>query len=289
MSIKVFIALMLFLAGVWLIVTAPSSAEPAPVRAGQPHPDVFEVAGFGSLAPLNPVTVRAKAERMASYRLILMPSCVAGQIVSDMQALSNELQRAVGFGLVRDDTNPNFTVRLNCGTDQSRICGSVNVFCLGRNFPYTPDADISDIMYAPIQWPLITRLSILCHEICGHALGTWDEQYCKGLSYPPGHPCYRLTLFTSTPNWRDFMNTGELSRHLFEDIETERWERTMYALQAPPYQDCTTYPDWEGTTSCFWPEYGAWLWLIIDAQGREQLWEWSPTNPRWRCTRGCPT
>lgn len=226
-SILTFVAIAAAVAFPW----KHGAAAPVPPRANQPNSDVFDVAGYGNLQPLNPVTVKAKAERTANYRLITLQPCVAGDIVQDLAAISAELERAVGFRLVRDDARPDFTVRLNCGTEHIRICNSVNIFCLGRGFPYVSDVEISDIMYSPIVWPRISRLSVLCHEVCGHAIATWNEQYCTGGTYGATHPCYRLAQFTSAPGWRDFMSTGELSRHLFEDIEIERWERTMYVLQ----------------------------------------------------------
>lgn len=199
-----------------------SSAQ-VPPRPEQPHPDVFDC-GVGNCQTLNPVTRKAKADRTASYRLITMPGCVAGTIPADLVALEAELQK-VGFRLVRDDTTFDFTTRINCGTEQARICGSVTIFCLNRGFPYTPDVEISDILSS---YPAITRLSILCHEICGHAIATWNEQYCVG--YETTGICKGLTRFTSAPGWIDFMNTGPNSRHGIEIIERERWERTMYRI-----------------------------------------------------------
>ena len=177
------------------------------------------------------------------------------------------------------------------GSGQIAVCSSVTIFCLGRGFPYVADVEISDLMYAPVQWPYLTRISILCHEICGHAIATWNEQYCRG--FETTGICRGLAQFASAPNWRDFMNTGPLSRHEPEVIEKERWSRTMFELaQALPFQDCTTYVDFPGTTSCWWPELegGKWLWNLTLSDGKVQIWEWSPARPQWVCGggEGCP-
>jgi len=236
-----------------------------------------------------------------------MPGCNAGTIFNDLKALEEELKK-VQYNLKRDDAKYNFTVRINCGVTHVSICGGIHVFCLGRGFPGIPDVDISDILstYQPI-----TRLSILCHEICGHAIATWNEQYA---------PCGASCGFLPSPGWRDFMNTGPESRHGFSEIELERWARTMYELQ----QDCSgpTDPSWGGTWNpctglwegppwypwdfnpitgvwqdkagisefCCQQPYGGiynrrlgtWSWTV------NTTWNWSVSDPIWRCVTGCP-
>ena len=239
-------------------------AEAVPVRAGQPHPDLFSCGTF-TCDVYNPITQTAKSTHIAKYRLEVLSGCTQGLIVQDMAKLSAILGD-VQFQLV-NDANAQFVVRVNCGLGQANLCGSVNTFCVGRGFPYVGDTDISDIMYTPYLWPEITRLSILCHEICGHVIASWNEQYCIG-NEPVGNPCQGFPRFAPTPNWRDFMNTGELSRHLFEAIETERWERTMYLLQAPA--PCGE-PCWNGTR-----------WVFSDG------WQFQPnaTDGQWYDPQG---
>ena len=283
----------------------------------QPRTDTFEYAGIGSLQPLNPVTVKAKSQRSVNYQLLVMPGCMQGSIISDMQQLGNSMTESVQFNLVRNDGFADFTIRVNCGTDHVRICSSVNIFCLGRNFPYTPDVEISDIMYAPVAWPLMTRLSILCHEICGHAIGTWNEQYCPGGS--TSGPCKGLALFTSTPGWIDFMNTGPNSRHLWNVIEINRWRRTMYELntQVPTcdggridwgayYDTCRGLLVGDGAwdfnlaTGGWQDKQGQSEWCCEQGYGgrynrRLDVWEWTHiitenwrnSDPVWRCVSGC--
>jgi len=264
-------------------------ATTVPPRPGQPHPDIFQAPGFGNLQDLNPVTQKAKTFKAASYRLLLMSGCTAGKIPADLLRLEAE-GKLVQFNLIRNDAAYDFTVRINCGNDQIRVCGSVNIYCLNRGFPYIADVDISDILSTYFD---ITRLSILLHEIIGHAVGTWNEQYCKG-DEPVGNICFGLTLFMSAPGWHDFMNTGENSRHGIEAIERERWERTMYALA---YVDpCLGETDhtWGGVwNSCISRWVGPDGWSFDPATG---IWwnpagqpEWGQCQPSWDGCWNIPT
>lgn len=229
------LALALFIVGLFLIIRAPAEAQAPPPRAEQPHPDVFSC-GVPNCQLYNPTNMEAKETHAIQYQLLVMPGCVAGLIESDLEKLRLELDEAVRFRFERNDAASDFTIRVNCGIGQFNICGSVNIWCLGRGFPGVADVDASDIMYSPVLYPEITRLSILCHEICGHALATWNEQYCLGTETTG--ICKGLTKFANAPGWVDFMNTGPNSRHLFESIELERWARTMYqVVQEFPYWD----------------------------------------------------
>ncbi len=235
-----------------------------PPRPEQPRPDIFPIPGLSNPQTANPVTVKAKAQRTASYRLLLMPSCVSGTIPNDLVAMAGELQR-VNFTLVRNDFAYDFTIRINCGSEQIRICGAVNVFCLGRGFPYNPDVEISDILS---QYQAITRVAILCHEICGHAIGTWNEQYAV---------CGASCGFAPTPNWPDFMNTGEQSRHGMEVIEQERWDRTMYpVLFVDPCH---------GEDN---PANGTYWNLCIQRLVYPSGWSWDPVTGVWFNPAGVP-
>ena len=287
---------------------------PPPVRAEQPRPDIFECGNGCNMQLLNPVTVKAKATRLIRYRLQTEPSCVSGTIPADMVLVERHSEGAVGITLVRNDVNYDLLIRINCGTNQIRICGGINVFCLGSGFPYNPTVDISDVLS---NWFPETRLAILLHEVLGHAIATWNEQYAR---------CGASCGFASSPNWRDFMNTGIQSRHGFETIELERWERTMWLLPGPePVVECFGATDpswggvwnnctglWEGPPSYPWdynPTTGTWQdksgaseWCCQQPYGGiynrrldfwtllvpTTTWEWRSTDPVWRCTVGCP-
>lgn len=273
--------LALFLLGFALALLVDTArSEIVPPRPEQPHPDVFPSGGSANLQEFNPVTVKAKAERTVNYRLLTMPGCVAGTVPSDMAQIEAELED-VAFNLDRNDSIFDFTVRVNCGSEQIRICGSINIFCLGRGFPFNADVEISDVIST---FPTSTRLSILCHEICGHAVQTANEQYCLGTETTG--ICAGLSRFTPAPNWPDFMNTGPLSRHLFEEIELERWERIMYELvEEPPPDPCAGPTDVFGNRwdNCLqrWIAPSGWrydpntgIWELPDGS-----WEWSACEP----------
>ncbi len=214
--------LLAFLVAIVLGYASQTAFALPPPRPEQPHPDIFQAAGFSNLQDLNPLTTKIRAQRTVSYRLLTMPGCSAGTIPADMATLEVETQK-LQLTFVHNDAAYDLTIRINCGSEQIRICGAVNIFCLGRGFPYDVDVEISDILslYLPT-----TRLAILLHEIAGHAFGTWNEQYCMGTEATG--ICRGLTLFASAPGWHDFMNTGPDSRQGLQDIELERWSRTMY-------------------------------------------------------------
>lgn len=252
-------------------------AAQVPQRAGQPHADLFEVAGYGSLQPLNPMTQKVRNQRAAAYRLLTMPGCFAGTIPGDLERMNAEAANKIGLNLFRNDSAYDFTVRINCGSEQVRVCGAVTIFCLGRGFPYNVDVELSDILSG---YQVETRLSIPLHEIVGHALATWHEQYCLGTE--TSGVCRGLAQFTPAPNWVDVMNTGPNSRHGLETIEVERWERTMYLLQVPEpeWGPCTSY-DNGLSVACYNRPGAYWSWT------KQATFYWRPETG-WFCADGCP-
>lgn len=238
--------IVLFLVG--FHTTHQAGAEPPPVPSAQPRSDTFEYAGYGNLQPLNPVTVKAKSLRTANFRLTVLPGCNSGSIPSDISGMIVHAQANVSFILVRNDVAPDFTVFISCGNTQITKCGSVNVFCLPDGFPYNANVYISDVLST---WPSATRLSILLHEIIGHAVGTWNEQYAT---------CAASCGFAPSPGWVDFMNTGPDSRVGFTENTLGRWERTMWPLTVA----CTTDPCWDGAV---------WTW--------RSGWKVNPSTDQW--------
>lgn len=254
------LALALFIVGLILILTAPAHGAP-PVDPRQPRPDLFSC-GVQYCDIFNPTTQKAKATHSIRYRVQVEPGCSAGTIPADLEAMNVEA-RKVNFDIARDDFNGDFTVYINCGSEQIRRCGSVNVFCLNRGYPYNTDIDISDILstYLPI-----TRLSILLHEIMGHAVGSWNEQYAL---------CGAGCGFAPVPDWRDFMGTGVLSRHGFEEVELGRWARTMYELQgcAGPVEATGLY--WDSCKQAWFNDAG---WFYVPTSG---TWHQPDGTPEW--------
>lgn len=246
----------------WLCVSMlPSSEASVPPRSGQPHTDTFIVSGYGDLQQANAVTQKAKATRVVTYGYRVASGCIGGSILSDFQFVVQDVFNHWHLQITRDDNNSDLDIVVNCGNVQIANCGSVTIFCvMGKPFygPFNkPTASISDILNT---YPVLTRHSILCHEVCGHAILTWNEQYCLG-----GETigvCRGAPQFTSTPNWADIMNTGPESRHDLTIIEDERADRTLYAIllacSSIGYDECTgrwRYADgwsWEPSTGIWY-------------------------------------
>lgn len=257
-----------------LILTAYSLLTPGRVLAVDPRPtqaqpDIFQCGTGCDMQKLNPVTVKAKQFRVVSYRLVTMTGCNTGSIPSDLQAVAADALAHWHLGIIRNDAQPDFVINIRCGNEQIRLCGSINIFCLPNGYPYIIDVSISDIINV---YPAVTRRSILCHEICGHAIGTWNEQYCKGIETVGA--CKGKALFDSTPGQVDIMNTGPDSRHDLAAIEDERFDRTMYSIliacSTIGYDECTGrffQPD----GFSYEPSSGNWF----NPQGAP---EWSPCN-----------
>ena len=138
-------------------------------------------------------------------------------------------------------TGHDLTIRANCGTGFVNVCGPAAIACLGRGFPYVNDIDASTQMAAFYD---VSQISIWLHELLGHALATWHEQYCLG-SEAFGNPCAGRTQFSATPGFVDFMNTGPDSRHIWPQNDVDRWERSMYVLASV---DCSGETDAYGNT-----------------------------------------
>lgn len=258
------------------VFAEPCRIERGDCPPGQPHGDVFEAPGF-DLQALNPTNQAALRNETIRYRLSVIPGCNQGNIVDDLAVMTADLRRASNgkINLERNDQSYHFTVYVSCGNTQVRKCGSVNILCLPDGFPYNTDVYISDVMWVPgATWPQVTRVSILCHEICGHAIMTWMEQYCLGTE--TSGPCLGLARFASTPGWVDIMNTGPDSRHYLGAVEIARIERTMFPLSTCSplgFDECTgrwIMPDgfsYDPITKVWYNPQGTPEWAPCDAFG----------------------
>ena len=256
--------LLVVLLGFGATLTHTTAAPPVPL--GQPHPDQFIIVPYGNLAQYNPMDVKVKSNRAARYRLETASGCTTGTIPSDLQRMGSEALNKLHLSLLRNDSTFDFTIRINCGSEQIRLCGAVTIFCLPYGYPYNVDVSLSDILST---YQETTRLAIPLHEVVGHALATWDEQYCKGGE--TDGPCKGLAQFTSTPNWHDVMNTGVESRHGLEAIELGRWSRTMYDVL-----ECVGQPDRFGNS---WDQCsGRW----VNSAG----WSYDPATRIWYAPNG---
>lgn len=232
-------------------------ADAPPPSPAQQRPDIFPCNGCvfsdqdgdgdADMQDLNPITRKLKATRTKTYRLRLISGCSMGSYPAMMAAYEAHVLSEFGYTATRNDTFYDHTVYVSCGLVQINKCGSVNVFCLPDGFPYNGDVYMSDVLSG---WDAGSQIGITCHEVCGHADATWNEQY---------QACGSSCGFAPTPNLRDFMNTGAQSRHGVEAIECARWMRTMWA--DPPcavkwgFVD-PTYPYYDPARGCH--NYGYW-------------------------------
>lgn len=196
-------------------------ADPAPQRASQPHSDQFMYNG-GSLDAYNPLSehIRSTGEFRWAYERVAGCSDV-GMSQAIEWAMDNVYQEVgVQGGYAGPGTPKDLTIRTNCGTGFAAVCGSGAAACLGRGFPYVLDIDFSSDVGTYYD---VSKMSVVLHELFGHALATINEQYCLGTDVGKISGC--TSWGSPVPAWVDVMNTGVNSRHFIADIELERWGR----------------------------------------------------------------
>lgn len=210
---------------IWFNGGAAEGAPPPPAPTQQ-RPDIFPCVGCvltdqdgdgdGDLQDINPVTKLVKQTKSVRYRVVLKPGCNYGSYDDILGHMNTVEAPKVGLDLGRNDTSYRFTVFISCGLEHVNKCGGINIFCLPDGFPGNCDVYMSDVLSS---WDAGSKQGIPIHEIIAHCIGTWNEQY---------QACGASCNFAATPNHRDVMNTGPLSRHGIEAIECARWMRTMY-------------------------------------------------------------
>ena len=189
-------------------------ADPMLALVSQPRTDQFQYQGQ-SLDIYNPLSRKVRNEGIVNWDYRVEPGCSGGGILGQTigQAMGNIYDETGTIFVYQDPDRPiDLTIRDNCGVAFTAICGTGAAACLGRQYPYVLDIDFSQDVASYYE---LSRVSVVLHELMGHALATWNEQYGSNLQPSPG--------------WEDFMNTGVLSRHLVQDIERNRWGRTMGA------------------------------------------------------------
>ena len=238
----------------------------------QPHTDIFEVAGWPApaLQALNPISTKLRAgTRVVTFRYQVMAGCADGNMRQTLGA-AMALSEFLGLGFQEVSTGYDLTIRANCGTGFTNVCGPAAIACLGRGFPYVNDIDASTQMAAFFD---VSQISIWLHELLGHALATWHEQYCLGTE-TSGH-CAGRAQFSAAPNFVSFMNTGPDSRLIWPQNDVDRWERSMYVLPAP---DCS------GPTDVYGNVWDSCLARWIAPNG----WRYDPTTGVWELPDGTP-
>jgi hypothetical protein len=223
MSKSLIVAFILFLLGVFLLCAPPVAGQEPPPRSNQPKPDIFPC-GTVTCEVFNDLTQKVMFTAEVRYRYQVEPGCIERNLGATLQAalVDAKVKLSSSLTFIRDDVNYDLIIRVNCGVKFSAVCGGGAVIgCLGRGFPSNQDVDVTDTMGTFFE---ISQIAIWLHEVIGHAIGTWNEQYCR-----------IGDLFLACPNWRDVMNVGPESRHLLEEIEIERWHRTMFP---PAFERC---------------------------------------------------
>lgn len=211
-SATVFIwAVMLGLGGFYLISSPVRADNPPPVQIPpQQNPDLFQYNGQ-PLQQYSKDNAALKQVGVWEYRLVNVKGCPADSITpAIIRAVTST--RRWGVNPVLSNSASAHVVYENCGASFANVCGGPPVIgCLGRGFPYDNDVDISTDMAVYFD---DSQEAIACHEICGHAMGVWNEQY-------------KLDGTFGSSSDVTIMNTGPLSRHKLGTAEDARWWRTM--------------------------------------------------------------
>lgn len=235
---------------------APAAEAVNPPDVAQQNTDIYQVLPSWpapTLAVLNPITVSLKAGgRTVRYAYQVVAGCSDGNMRQTLAEAMASTTDVTGITFVESST-PQLTIRANCGVDFVNKCGGGAVIaCLGRGWPYVDDIDAVTTMATFYD---LSQVAIWEHELAGHALATWNEQYKLDGSFGP------------TPGLVDFMNTGPDSRHDWPQASRDRWERTMWT-----FTDCT--PQGPNADGLWW----------YPCEGRfynQALWSFDPATGIW--------
>jgi hypothetical protein len=243
----------------------------------QKNPDIYAVSGFpsvfagwtqGDLSTINPITNRLRAgARSVTYSYLVVPGCSAGNMEFTLRESLADASEVLGITFVPVSSGADIAVRATCGVDASNVGLTGGAVCdLYPSWPYKSQVNCSTTMATFYD---LSQKTIWSHEIIGHGLGSWHEQYVLGGSFAP------------TAGLVDWMNTGDLSRReAWPQNDKDRWERTVYPLtadcQALGFDPCSGR--WRQESGFSWdPATGFW-WNPSEQP------EWTNCNPdglRW--------
>lgn len=230
-----------------ILIVGVARADPDPVAPSQPRTDVFSC-GALPCDVYDALTQKLKVAAQLTWAYADNVNCPnRGPVWDNTLAMWGNVISETGIAVNYNPSNPDIVIRVTCGIEFSKYCQGVGVIgCLGDGFPYNVTVTVTTDMGV---WAAITQISILIHEVFGHAMQAANEQYCRGVNDPvPG--C--TGLFAPTPGWLDVMNTGPDSRHLIGYIERNRWGRIM-GVPAPVEYGVGTNPD--GSVFLYWSNW----------------------------------
>ena len=212
------LSVLLYIAFVAAVVVYADPPAPLP---NQPRSDTFT-----GLESRNRVAAKIEREGFAKWTYLVGQGCQGGTHIAQgiTQAMVDTYNTTNAASVYVTDGSQDLTIRISCGATLSALGMDGAIGCLCRGFPDNLDIDLSDQM---ATFPTLSNAAIALHEYSGHALGTWNEQYCF-----PNQPAGCFSWGSAVPGWHDYMNTGPESRHLFEAVEIGRWGRT-HGTSAP--------------------------------------------------------
>ena len=212
---------------------------------------------FPNLDQYNAASRELRATGVWRWYYSVAPGC-SGNLRPAIESTHANITAETGITFIEDSNG--WRQRVSCGVDMSVSCGSNTavIGCLGEGYPLNVNIKYRDTM-ATFQF--ISQIAIVLHELFGHAMATWNEQY----AFVDGQ-------FFCTPVV-DIMTCGPTSWHYIGPTERARWERTMmpsYIVEA--YLDLGAGVIWHGpsndratrtavfTQEIIWPEWGPFTW-----------------------------
>lgn len=272
--------------------TPLTHAEAAsPPDTHQQNADIYACCGFpttfagtvaGDLSSINPLTQKIRAGRRdLTFSYTVVSGCADGNMRQTLAAAMTSTRQVTGITYTEVSSGQDVSIRATCGVDAVNvgITGSV-IADLYPNWPYVNTINATTTM---ATFYTLSQIAIWEHELIGHAMSTWHEQYQLNGS------------FGSTPGMVDFMNTGPDSRYDWPQNDKDRWERTMYPLAAAADPCAFGDPNGDGLSwhPCETADGSHGRWYAADNRSYDPatgIWYNVRGGREWgQCNRATPT